>query len=129
MPNKRTMEDKQQKPDKKRRRKTDQPEDTIPDEAAAAVAAAVPAADVTQSQTFVGSGRQAAQGVNYKEQSSHAVHDSKVAVKQEQTAEDELQAVQYTKTEGVGTRRCTANYTHSVPHSDGPADIAVPARD
>lgn len=60
---------------------------------------------VPQGQGFVGSGRQAAQGVDYKEKSSLVGHDSKVIIKQEQVADSEAQAVQNTKSEGSGIRR------------------------
>ena len=54
---------------------------------------------------IVGSGRQAAQGVKYKEQTALALPDSKVAVKQEQLAADELAALERTKSDTVGPRR------------------------
>lgn len=55
--------------------------------------------------TIVGSGRQAAQGVEYKEQTALTLPDSKVAVKQEQVAANELAALEHTKSDAVGPRR------------------------
>lgn len=55
--------------------------------------------------TVVGSGRQAAQGVEYKEQAALALPDSRVAVKQEQVANNELAALEHTKTDANGPRR------------------------
>ena len=55
--------------------------------------------------TIVGSGRQAAQGVEYKEQAALTLPDSKVAVKQEQVAADELEALEHTEFDAVGPRR------------------------
>ncbi|KAL3133376.1 hypothetical protein ABBQ38_007247 [Trebouxia sp. C0009 RCD-2024] len=57
--------------------------------------------------TVVGSGRQAAQGVEYKEQAALALPDSRVAVKQEQVANNELAALEHTKTDANGPRRLT----------------------
>ncbi|DBA84314.1 TPA: hypothetical protein ACH3X2_006368 [Trebouxia sp. C0005] len=45
---------------------------------------------------IVGSGRQAAQGVEYKEKASLSLPDSKVAVKEEHIAADEIQALDKT---------------------------------
>ncbi len=53
----------------------------------------------------VGSGRQAAQGVEYKEKASLSLPDSKVVVKEEHIAADEIQALDKTKSEGEGPRR------------------------
>lgn len=55
--------------------------------------------------TIVGSGRQAAQGVEYKEQTALALPDSRVAVKQEQVAANELAALEHTKSDASGPRR------------------------
>lgn len=55
--------------------------------------------------TVVGSGRQAAQGVEYKEQAALTLPDSRVAVKQEQVADNELAALEHTKTDATGPRR------------------------
>ena len=55
--------------------------------------------------TIVGSGRQAAQGVEYKEKATLALPDSKVAVKQEQVAQDELAALEQTRADAAGPRR------------------------
>ena len=49
--------------------------------------------------THVGSGRQAAQGIEYKEKPGPFLPDSKVAVKQQQIAGDEMQALQKTQSE------------------------------
>jgi len=53
----------------------------------------------------VGSGRQAAQGVEYKEKASLSLPGSKVLVKEEHIAADEIQALDKTKSEGEGPRR------------------------
>ena len=53
----------------------------------------------------VGSGRQAAQGAEYKEKTHLSLPGSKVAVKEEQTAGDELQALEKTQTDAKGPRR------------------------
>ena len=53
----------------------------------------------------VGSGRQAAQGVEYKEKASLSLPDSKVLKKEEHIAADEIQALDKTKSEGEGPRR------------------------
>lgn len=53
----------------------------------------------------VGSGRQAAQGVEYKEKASLSLPDSKVVVKEEHIAADEIHALDKTKSEGQGPRR------------------------
>jgi len=53
----------------------------------------------------VGSGRQAAQGVEYKEKASLSLPDSKVVVKEEHVASDEIQALDKTKSEAEGPRR------------------------
>ena len=67
------------------------------------------ASDITEEPkaqgAIVGSGRQAAQGVEYKEQTALALPDSKLAVKQEQVAADELAALEQTKSDAVGPRR------------------------
>ncbi|DBB09374.1 TPA: hypothetical protein ACH3X3_007949 [Trebouxia sp. C0006] len=55
----------------------------------------------------VGSGRQAAQGVEYKEKASLSLPDSKVLKKEEHIAADEIQALDKTKSEGEGPRRLT----------------------
>lgn len=55
--------------------------------------------------TVVGSGRQAAQGMEYKEKTALSLPDSKIAVKEEQTAADELQALEKTHSDTEGPRR------------------------
>ena len=57
----------------------------------------------------VGSGRQAAQGVEYKEKAALALPDSKVTVKQEHIAETELAALDKTKSDAAGPRRQDIN--------------------
>ena len=57
----------------------------------------------------VGSGRQAAQGVEYKEKAALALPDSKVTVKQEQVADTELAALDKTKSDAAGPRRQGSN--------------------
>lgn len=59
----------------------------------------------------VGSGRQAAQGVEYKEHAALALPDSRVAVKSEQVAEDELAALEHTKTDAAGPRRYASSWS------------------
>jgi len=55
--------------------------------------------------TVVGSGRQAAQGMEYKEKTSLSLPDSKVAVKKEQIADTELNALESTRTDAEAPRR------------------------
>ncbi len=62
--------------------------------------------------TVVGSGRQAAQGVEYKEQAALALPDSRVAVKQEQVADNELAALEHTKTDAAGPRRWASSQSN-----------------
>ena len=66
-----------------------------------------PAAAAKQEKsTRIGLGRQAAQGVEYKDKSTLLVlPDSKVAVKQQQTADNEADALQKTQTESPAPRR------------------------
>ena len=135
MPNKRSLEASTTQAGAKKKRKATHPEQYATDKSAEAATAAATAAaaagagnpkhedvDTTQGQAFVGSGRQAAQGINYKEKSGPVAHDSKLIVKQEQLAENELQAVQNTKTEQPGTRRfatdCTQCGVHLQPAFD-----------
>ena len=61
--------------------------------------------DSARSAQPVGSGRQAAQGVNYTEKPSRHLPDGKIAVKQEQVADSESKAIELTETAGGGTRR------------------------
>lgn len=114
VPNKRSLEASTTQAGAKKKRKATQPEQYATDKSAEAATAAATAGagnpkdqdvDTAQGQAFVGSGRQAAQGINYKEKAGPVAHDSKLIVKQEQLAENELQAVQNTKTEQPGTRR------------------------
>ena len=130
MPNKRSLEASTTQAGAKKKRKATHPEQYATDKSAEAATAAATAAaaaagagnpkhedvDTTQGQAFVGSGRQAAQGINYKEKSGPVAHDSKLIVKQEQLAENELQAVQNTKTEQPGTRRFATGCTHCGLH-------------
>ena len=55
--------------------------------------------------TVVGSGRQAAQGMEYKEKTTLSLPDSKITVKQEQIADDELHALVKTASGVDGPRR------------------------
>ena len=118
MPSKRSLEASATQAGAGKRRRASQPEQNALDKSGEAAATAGNLkgenVDTAQGQAFVGSGRQAAQGINYKERAGHVAHDSKLIVKQEQMAENELQAVQNTKTEQPGTRRfatTVAQYT------------------
>lgn len=72
----------------------------------------------------VGSGRQAAQGAEYKEKAALALPDSKVAVKQEQIADSEAAALDHSKSDTDGPRRqvhavSSTNIWWPHSHTDG----------
>lgn len=110
MQHKRSREPKNDAGDGKKKRKTAaKPKVAVVDKPAEESAAETNQSGAEQQTDSapVGSGRQAAQGMNYTEKASCQLLESKIAVKQEQLAEDEAKAVQQTETADGGFRRYT----------------------